>query len=475
MNEVAVIGAGPNGLTAAALIARNGIPVTVYEANEYVGGAASTQPIDGSVARFDLGSAVHPMALRSPAFAELGVLDRVDFVVPELSFAHVLDRRSLYAWRDLDRSVGQLGGINGRAYQSLVGPLVRHIEELSDTLLHPLATLPRHVATLLRFGVGSVGGMMLKDLLSKCASDAAALYAGVCAHVAGGSRGISNAGAGLFLAATAHSTGWPLPIGGSQAISDALAETVRTHGGSIHTGAPISHLDQIPEKIVLSAVSAEATAALAGNRLYPRLRARLSGTNHSPGSCLVHLVCNSPIPWADETLNRTATVHLGGSAGQVGAQERATRTGYATKPFVIVSQPSIFDSSRAPEGKYVVWAYGHVPFGSTADTSREIIAMIEAAAPGFRDTIEEKYVVSAAGLEAQNASLIGGDITGGTMDLFGSLVRPRLGSDPWYLKTPGLYLASSSAAPGPAVHGMGGYLAAQSMLRREFGRENFNG
>ncbi len=469
MSSVAVIGSGPNGLAAAAVAAREGLEVTVYEANDSIGGAARTVPLEGSAARFDLGSAVHPMALQSQAFKELGVVDEVDFIVPPMSFAHVIHGgRTVHAWRDLERTGAELGH-EGAAYTRLLGPLAARMDELADTLLNPLLKVPAHPKTLALFGAATAAGMGLKELASGKCERAAALYAGCAAHVAGGSRGPANAGAGLFLAASAHAKGWPVPRGGSQAISAALAGEATSRGGAIRTGIHIESLDELAEDVVLLDTSAESAARIAGRRIPQKLSKALGTVRRSPGSCVVHFVLSEPVPWTDPALSQTATVHLGGTAAQVGRVERQARRTPAGKPFVIVAQPSLFDDSRAPAGRQVLWAYCHVPLGSGADMQAEISSMIEQAAPGFGDLVLESHVVTAKGLEAQNAALVGGDISGGTMDLLGSIRRPVFSSDPWYLQSKGLYLISSAAPPGPSVHGMGGWLGAKSMLRREFG------
>ena len=473
MSDVAVVGAGPNGLAAAAVAARAGLSVTVYEANGTIGGAARTQPLNGSAAKFDLGSAVHPMAMQSQAMHELGVHDRVDFIVPELSFAHVLDRRTAYAYRDLEHTGQELGGADGQMYTRLLEPLVKQIDAVSNTLLNPLFKVPSHPAALATFAISTVAGMAVKDLFSGKFERAAALYAGCAAHVAGGSRGPANAGAGLFLAAAAHAKGWAIPRGGSQAISDALAAEAMEHGAKILTGTRIEHVDELSARNVLFDTSAESAAKLSAGHLPERLSHALSGTRRSPGSCLVHYVLSEPIPWRDPTLAQAGTVHLGGTAVQVGKAERTAVRRGAAKPFMIVAQPSQFDDSRAPQGQHVIWAYCHVPLDSPVDMSRELEDMIEQAAPGFAETIIESHVVTAKDLEAQNSALVGGDLSGGTMDLLGSIKRPRISPDPWYLQSKGLYLVSSAAPPGPSVHGMGGFLGAQSMLKREYGIENW--
>lgn len=469
MIDVAVIGAGPNGLAAAAVAARAGLNVQVYEANEIIGGAARTQSLNGSQAIFDLGSAVHPMALESQAMEELGVHEAVDFIVPELSFAHVIDQRTAYAYKDLDRTVEQLGSEDGKVYQKLLAPLVEQMDGLSQTLLNPLIKVPSHPLTLGTFAVNTLGGMVLKDLFSSKYPRAAALYSGCAAHVAGGSRGPANAGAGLFLAAAAHSKGWPIPRGGSQAIADALAAQATAHGAQIHTGVRVNHIDELAAQNILFDTSAEEAAKLSAGHISDQLSSAMSATRRSPGSCLVHFVLSEPVPWSDPVLSTAGTVHLGGTAAQIGNAERiATRKG-ATRPFLIVAQPSLFDDSRAPEGQHVLWAYCHVPLNSDINMSQEIQAMIQQAAPGFTETILETHVVSAQDLERQNPALVGGDLSGGTMDLLGTIKRPRISVDPWYLQSKGLYLVSSAAPPGPSVHGMGGFLGAKAMLKREFG------
>jgi len=474
MIDVAVIGAGPNGLAAAAVAARAGLNVQVYEANETIGGAARTQSLDGSQAVFDLGSAVHPMALESQAMRELGVHEQVDFIVPELSFAHVIDERTAYAYKDLERTVQELGGDDGKAYQKLLAPLVEQIDGLSETLLNPLLKIPTHPLTLGTFAVSALGGMALKDLVASKYERAAALYSGCAAHVAGGSRGPANAGAGLFLAATAHAKGWPIPRGGSQAIADALAAQATAHGAQIHTGVRVEHIDELAAQNILFDTSAEEAAKLSAGHLSDQLSSAMSATRRSPGSCLVHFVLSEPVPWTDPVLATAGTVHLGGTAAQVGKAERAAIRKGSAKPFLIVSQPTQFDDSRAPAGQHVIWAYCHVPLNSSANMRQEIQAMIQRAAPGFSETILEAHVVNAHELERQNSALVGGDLSGGTMDLLGSIKRPRISLDPWYLQSKGLYLVSSAAPPGPSVHGMGGFLGAKAMLKREFGIKKWN-
>lgn len=469
MSSVAVIGAGTNGLSAACVAARAGLDVTVYEANDTIGGAARTGPLDGSDAVFDLGSAVHPMAMLSEAFHALRVHERVDFLVPELSYAHVAGDHTAYAWHDLQATLDYLPKTEAVVYERIIRPLVQRIDSLGDTLLNPLLGLPRHPVTLAAFGASTVAGMGLLQGWPGRYPHAAALLAGCAAHVAGGSRGPAGTGAGLFLAAAAHGAGWAIPRGGSQAISDALASELHENGGRIETGRRIEDLRELDQEVFLLDTSPETAALLGAGRIPDTLQRRLAAPRRSPGSCVVHYVLDGPVPWRDPVVAQAGTVHLGGDARQVLAAERSSRHRAAAEPFVLVAQPSRFDSSRSAQGHHVLWAYCHVPLGSNQDMSRRITAQLEAAAPGFRDLVREEHVRTASDLERQNAALVGGDISGGTMDLIGSVLRPRLSPSPWWLQGPGMYLVSSAVPPGPSVHGMGGYRGAQHMLAREFG------
>lgn len=465
-HDVAVIGAGPNGLAAALTMARAGLSVRLIERNSTIGGAARTVELGYPGAIHDVGSAVHPMSLLSPFFHEIGLREHVDFVVPQISFAHPLpDGRAGIAWRDLARTVEDLGA-DGPGYRRIVGPVVERMAGTADLLLHPLLRVPRQLGALSVFGLRAaqlmVPGLGTGEL-------AAAMIAGCAAHTAGGGRGPAATGAGLFLAASAHSGGWPIPMGGSQAISDTLAAMFTQAGGRIELDSEVTDLAQLPEKTVLFNTSPEAMASIAGGVLPQKYRKVLAGTRRAPGSCLIHYVLNAPVPWRNQELADAGTVHLGGTAAQIGHEERRVRTDVSEAPYAIVSQPSRFDPSRAPAGKHVIWAYAHVPNGNPADLTTVMNRQLEAVAPGFTDTIEYSQAVTAAGLASQNPNLVGGDLSGGATDMRGMLIRPTLSADPWRTPTKGIYLASSSTPPGPSVHGMSGHLAAQSALRHEFG------
>lgn len=465
-HDAAVIGAGPNGLAAALTLARAGLSVRLIERNATVGGAARTQELGYIGAIHDLGSAVHPMSMVSPFFEAMKLRDAVDFIIPEISFAHPLaDGRVGIAYRDLDRTVESLG-TQGAGYQRIFAPVVNRIKGTADTLLHPLLRIPRHPVALAVFGMRAAQ-LMIPGLGT--GEIATAMIAGCGAHTAGGGRGPASSGAGLFLGATAHAGGWPIPRGGSQSISDALAAMFMESDGKIELDTEVTDLNQIDEKTVLFDTSPEAMSKIAGDRLPEKYRKTLETTRRAPGSCVIHYVLNAPVPWQNSELAGAGTIHLGGTAQAIGREERRVRTQVSESPYAIVSQPSTFDDSRAPAGKHVLWAYCHVPNGDPHDMTTLMNKMIEEVAPGFSDTIDYSEAITAPGLAAQNPNLVGGDLSGGMTDLWGMMARPTLSADPWRTPGAGLYLASSSTPPGPAVHGMNGHLAARSALRHEFG------
>jgi phytoene dehydrogenase-like protein len=295
------------------------------------------------------------------------------------------------------------------------------------------------------------------------------MVAGLAAHASGRMPHPVRAGAGLLLGALAHARGWPIPVGGSQAISDALAADLLAHGGRIHLDHEVHDVRELPTAAVLLDVASPVAARIAAARLSPAARHRLERVRFGAGVFRLDLAVNAPIPWRDPRLASAGTVHLGGSRARIAEAERLTngpRGTMPSHPFVLLSQPSLFDPTRAPSGMHTVWAYTHVPAGSAVDAEEAIVATIEVAAPGFRDTIVASHSRTAPQLELENPSLIGGDISGGLVDIRQMVSRPRA-FDPWLL-APGLYLASSSAAPGPGVNGLAGWRAALAALAREF-------
>ncbi|WP_350348990.1 NAD(P)/FAD-dependent oxidoreductase [Agromyces sp. G08B096] len=469
--DAVVVGAGPNGLAAAVTLARAGLSVRVYERNPTPGGGARTAEVTLPGFRHDICSAVHPLALASRFFREFGLARRIELTVPELSFGHPLDGgRAALAWRDLERTVDGLGR-DGAAYGGLMGPLAEHAGGVADFTGSQLLRVPADPLTAARFGLSSLEqGTALWN--ARFSEDAApALLTGVSAHAILPLPSVAAAGAGLSLAAYAHSVGWPVPVGGSQAIVDALVDDLVAHGGEVVTGHEVRTLDELPaSRAVLLDVTPRALARIAESRLPERYLAALDTFRYGNGVAKVDFALSEPVPWANPALREAGTVHVGGTRAEIAAAENAVTAGrHPDAPYVLVSQPSRFDPSRAPEGKHVLWAYTHVPRGSSIDRAEAVTAQLERFAPGFRDTILATTSSTAVDVERYNPNYVLGDIASGEPDLRQLVRRPVLSTDPWRTPARGVYLCGASTAPGPGVHGLNGWYAARSALRHEFG------
>lgn len=469
--DAIVIGSGPNGLSAAVTLARAGLSVRVYERNATIGGGLRTQELTLPGFRHDLCSAVHPLAFASGFFRTFGLEKRVPFVVPSASYGNPLDGgRVAMAYLDLERTADSLG-VDGPAWRALLGPLVREADAVAQFTGSQLLRVPRHPLVAARFGLTALAqGGPWWDLPFRTEKPGA-LLAGVFAHTTLPLPSLAGAAAGLTLATYAHARGWPVPVGGSQSIAEAMAADLRAHGGEIVTDTPIDSLADLPDARVIVFDTHVATAArLAEDRLSAGYLRRVARFRNGNGVFKADFALSGPVPWTNPDLQETATVHLGGTAREVARAENAVAAGHHSEPpYVLLSQPSLFDSTRAPAGKYVLWTYTHVPRGSTEDRTEAIIRRIEQFAPGFRDLIIGTSTMNAVQMEQHNPNYIGGDISAGAPDLGQLIARPVFSSDPWRMPGRGLYLASASAAPGPGVHGLGGYYAARSALRHEFG------
>ncbi|HMB91820.1 MAG TPA: NAD(P)/FAD-dependent oxidoreductase [Rhodothermales bacterium] len=466
--DAVVVGAGPNGLAAAITLAAAGQAVLLVEANDTIGGsvrsAALTQP--GFV--HDLGSAIHPLCLGSPFFRSMP-LERygLEWIQPDLPVAHPLDDgTAAFQHRSLAETAATLGP-DGPAYQRLMQPFVDHWEVLLGETLQPLLHIPRHPLLLARFGLQAIRSAKGVAEAWFETERARALFAGIAAHATLPLEQMGSSAFGLVLGLLGHAVGWPMPKGGAQRITDALAAHFRALGGTIETGRRITSLDDLPPAhAVLLDVTPRQLLHIAEDKLPLRYRRRLEDFRYGWSVFKVDYALHASVPWQADAAHRAGTLHLGGTLDEIAAAEREVAAGrHPERPYVLVAQHSLFDDTRAPADQHTLWAYCHTPQGSTFDMTDRIEQQIERFAPGFRDCILQRHVTTPAGLERSNANLVEGTINGGAMDLMQLLARPVFGPVPYRTPLAGVYLCSSSTPPGGGVHGMCGLLAAKTALR----------
>jgi phytoene dehydrogenase-like protein len=477
--KACVVGAGPNGLAAAIVLAQAGMTVEVYEAQPTVGGAARTMELTLPGFRHDFGSAVHPMAAGSPFFTSLPLHEfGLEWIHSPAPLAHPLDNgRAVMLERDLAAAEAALGE-DGPAWLKMMQPLVSHWCDLTEDILGPVVHLPRHPLLLARFGLNAL--LPATTLARRFRGESAkALFAGIAAHSFLPLDKPLSASFGLVLAAAAHAVGWPIPRGGAQAISDALASYLVSLGGTVRTSAPVDRLADLPPcDLILCDVTPRQLLAMTGpyrgqpdaqqSKLSDSYRRRLKEFKYGPAAFKVDYALSRPIPWNAPECARAATVHLGTTLDEIAASEKAMANGrIAERPFVLLSQPTLFDPTRAPDGKHIAWAYCHVP-NATAEKMREEIlerieSQIERFATGFRQCVLARHISSPADLQARDANLVGGDIMGGAPSIMQLAFRPttRL----YRTSSPKIYLCSASTPPGGGVHGMCGYNATKLALR----------
>jgi phytoene dehydrogenase-like protein len=446
-------------------MAQAGYPVTVLEAQDTIGGGARSGQVTLPGFVHDLGSAVHPFALASPFFRSLPLKEHgLEWVHPSAPVAHPLDDGSAITLENSLERTAQLLGDDGEAYSALLGPVVRDWPRLESTVLGR-PHLPHHPLALARFAAHALRSAESVSRRFR-GPRARALFAGLAAHSTLPLEEPVSAGVALVLAAAGHMAGWPFPRGGAQRISDALASYLRSLGGKTVTGYRVVSLAELPPAgAILCDVTPRQLLAMAGDRLPPRFRRNLERYRYGPAAFKVDWALDAPIPWKAQQCLHAGTVHLGGTFEEIAHSEREIWKGRVTeRPFVLLSQPTLFDGTRAPAGRHTVWAYCHVPFASELDLLARIEAQVERFAPGFRDRILARAVMTPATLERFNPNLVGGHINGGITDCWQLFLRPTLNF--WETPVAGLYLCSSSTPPGPGVHGMCGYLAAQLAVRR---------
>ena len=457
MTTATIIGSGPNGLSAAIVLANAGIKTKVLERNSRIGGASSTAETTLPGFRQDLGSSAYPMGFSSPFFQSLPT--EIPWIIPPAQCAHPLDDgTAVMLEHSIDATVATLDPCDRRAYHSLLAPLTSNFPQLIEEVLSPMWHLPRHPVLLARFGpLALLSGVSLAKTIFR-GQRARAFIAGMATHSILPLEQPTSTAVGLILMAAGHASGWPIVRGGAQALADTLACHLQSLGGSIETEHDVTSLPE--SELVLADLTPRQLVRIAGSNLPPGYRKRLEGFRYGPGAFKIDYALSAPIPWRAQECSRTATVHLGGTFEEIVNSER---TFSSDVPFVLLGQPSLFDPGRAPSGRHTAWAYCHVPNGSAKDVMGLIERQITRFAPEFPDCILSRSISPPASLEQWNPNLVGGDILGGAMNIRQLLFRPTAAL--YRTPKPGLYICGASTPPGGGVHGMCGYHAANAALR----------
>jgi phytoene dehydrogenase-like protein len=468
--DAIIIGAGPTGLAAAIALAQAGRRVLVREGCSTVGGGTRTAELTLPGFRHDVCSSIHPLSLTSPYFRTLPLKQHgLEWIYSPAAAAHPLDGGTAVVVQSSVRDTSETLGADGRAYRTLLQPLVDRWLDMAEDLLGPFPLPPKHVLPLTRFGLTGIWPVEALARGAFSGTRARAVLAGMAGHSMLPFNAWLTAAIGLIIIASGHAVGWPMARGGSQAIADALADHLRSLGGEIVCGQPVTTLEELPSaRHYLFNTSPGSMVRIAGSRLPSSYASRLGRYRHGPGVFKMDWALDGPIPWAAAECAQAATVHLGGTFEEIAASEKSVWLGQsAERPYILLAQNSLFDDTRAPAGSHTVWAYCHVPNGSTFDMTERIEAQIERFAPGFRDRILARSTRGPADMERYNPNYVGGDINNGVQDWRQFWTRPVLRAVPYSTPNPSIYLCSSATPPGGGVHGMCGYHAARAILRAD--------
>ncbi len=464
--DAIVVGSGPNGLAGAVTLARAGLRVVVLEARSTIGGGTRTEELTVPGVLHDVCSAVHPFGAASPYLSSLPLAEHgLEWAWTDVDLAHPLDDGRCGALlRSLDDTVAGMGD-DGDAWRATLGPVGAGFEALAEDLLRPFVHVPRHPVRLARFGPLALQPATTLARRWRRA-EVRALFGGVAAHAFHPLTRPTTAGIGLLLTGSAHHVGWPVAVGGSRAITDALASLLVSLGGSIETDVSVRRLaDLPPHRVALFDVAPQAMARIAGDSLPPRVARAYHRFRHGPAAYKVDLAIEGAVPWRSEPARRAGTVHLGGTLEEIVATEADVHRGrLPERPFVLVGQQHLADPTRSAGDVHPLWVYAHVPHGFDGDATEAILAQLERFAPGVRERIVGQHVSGPAQIEAANPNFVGGDIATGRNDPLQVLFRPRLLGDPYATGIPGTYICSAATPPGAGVHGMCGHHAAHRAL-----------
>ena len=468
-HDAVIIGSGPNGLAAAIRLAQTGKHVTVYEANETIGGGSRSAELTLPGFIHDTCSAIHPLGIGSPFFKTLPLEKYgLQWIQPSAPLAHVWDDgTAVILERDIKQTARNLGR-DGATWSRIFSPLASRWDSLAPMILGSLLRFPRNPFLLGYFGVWALWSAKFFARRLFREEKTRGLFAGLAAHSTLPLQEPLTASFGMVLALTAHAVGWPLPRGGSQKISDALACHLKSLGGEIITNARVENIHALPNaNAYVFDVTPKQLLQIAGEKISGRYKSQLESFRYGPGVFKLDYALDAPIPWKAKEALRAATVHIGPTLDEIAASERATNHGRVSDaPYVLVVQSSLFDDTRAPHGKHTLWAYCHVPNGATIDMTERIENQIERFAPGFKNRILARSVMNPAQVESRNANYIGGDINGGVQDFFQLFGRPVWRLNPYTTPDKTIYICSSSTPPGGGVHGMCGYHAADAAIKR---------